>query len=238
MAIDQYGRFIRTAPSPRINIPVREPSYSYSYNSGYSTPWYEKLWNRFDNAISSIGNFIADKGFSAAELIAGISVWIYAIGLVIWVLGKWSSDGFLWAIVYAFGAVILFGLGCIGLGLFSGLLQLIVGALRFVFWNGISFLAVIAVVTGLVCFNNCSSSKNKEYASPTTEETYTPTYPKYECTAEILNVRIHPNTSSPVIGILRKGNQIEVIDKEKGFAAIEYNGQRGYVSLKYLNKIN
>lgn len=233
MAIDQYGRFIRTAPSPRINIPVRESSYSYSYSSRYSTPWYEHIWNRFDNAISSIGNFLADKGFSAAELITGISVWIYAIGLIIWVIGKWSSDGFLWAIVYAFGAMIMFGIGCIGIGLFSWLLQLIVGALRFVFWNGVSFLSVLAVIIAFSCLSNCTGAKTHEYVSNQTE-TYTPTYPKYECTAEVLNVRTHPNTTSHVVGTLRKGNQVEVIDTENGFAAIDYKGQRRYVSLKYL----
>jgi uncharacterized protein YgiM (DUF1202 family) len=53
-----------------------------------------------------------------------------------------------------------------------------------------------------------------------------------------LNVRIHPNKTSRVLGTLRKGQEVEVIDKENGFAAIEYNGQRGYASLKYLTKIN
>lgn len=237
MAIDQYGRFIRTAPSPRINIPVREASYPYSstYSSRYRTPWYENIWNWFDNAISSIGNFLADKGFSTAELISGISVWIYAIGLVIWVIGKWSSDGFLWAIVYAFGAMIMFGIGCIGIGLFSWLLQLVVGALRFVFWNGLSFLAVLAVVITLACFNNCSGTNTNKYVSTQTE-TYTPTYPKYECKAKVLNVRNRPNTYSQVIGTLRKGDEIEVLDTENGFAVIEYNGQRCFVSLKYLSK--
>lgn len=53
----------------------------------------------------------------------------------------------------------------------------------------------------------------------------------------ILVLRFHPNTTSPVLGTLRKGEEVEVIDKENGFAAIEFNGERGYASLKYLNKI-
>lgn len=235
MAIDQYGRFIRTAPSPRINIPVRESSYSNSYSSRYGTPWYENIWNWFDDAISSVGNFLADKGFSAAELITRISAWIYTIGLVIWVIGKWSSDGFLWTIVYALGAVIMFGIGCIGIGLFSWLLQLVVGALRFVFWNGISFLAIVGVVIGLTCLSNCSGSKTSQHVS-NQAEIYTPTYPKYECTAEVLNIRTYPSTASPVVGTLRKGNQVEVIEIENGFAAIEYKGMRRYASLQYLSK--
>lgn len=92
----------------------------------------------------------------------------------------------------------MFGIGCIGIGLFSWRLQLIVGALRFVFWNGISFLVVIGVVIGLACFSNCSGSKANEFVS-NQSETYTPTYPKYECTAKILNVRINPNTTSSVM---------------------------------------
>lgn len=235
MAVDQYGRFIRTAPSPRINIPLRESTPSFTYNRRSNTPWYERLWDGFDDVISSIGNFIADKGFSTAEIISGISVWIYAIGLIIWVLEKWSSEGFLWAIVYAFGAVILFGLGCIGLGLFSGLMQLIIAALRYIFWNGMSFVSVLVVTILLIFCSNCSGTKNNEYVSTKTE-TYSPTYAKYECTAEVLNVRNRPNTTSQVIGTLRKGSQVDVLDTENGFAVIEFNGQRCYVSLKYLSK--
>ena len=76
---DQFGRVIRSAPAPQLDIPIR-PSYSYSYNS-YSTPWYQRFWYWLDNSISSIGNFIARNGESFANITVRIGIWIWPLGL-------------------------------------------------------------------------------------------------------------------------------------------------------------
>lgn len=117
------------------------------------------------------------------------------------------------------------------------IISLILKVVRFIFWNGWTLLIALTLAIGGWAYA-AYSSPSYDYTPVTETEVYTPTYDKYRCTAAVLNVRIHPNKTSRVLGTLRKGQEVEVIDKEDGFAAIEYNGQRGYASLKYLNKIN
>lgn len=236
MAIDQYGRFIPGAPSPRIEIPRRQTP-DYSSSGGYRSSWYGNLWSRFDYFVSSIGNFIATKGYDAAEWIAGVSIWIYAIGLAIWVIGKCLSDGLLLAVLYGIGAVIMFGIGSLCISIVSGILQLLIGAIRCIFWNGWSLLAFLGVAAYLFFARPHSAKPRNSHVSQTTEVSV-PAYNTYRCTARVLNVRSLPDSTSPILGKLHKGDEVEVTDKENGFAAIEYNGRRGYASLKYLNKIN
>uniref|UniRef100_UPI0040259D95 SH3 domain-containing protein n=1 Tax=Candidatus Cryptobacteroides bacterium TaxID=3085639 RepID=UPI0040259D95 len=231
---DQFGRVIRSAPAPQLDIPIR-PSYSYSYNS-YSTPWYQRFWYWLDNSISSIGNFIARNGESFANITVGIGIWILAIGLVWWVISHWISDGFLWAILYGFGAVLMFGAGSFCLGIISWILQLVIAALRLAFWNALSLIGVLAVVLTLLCVNGYSNSSNhSSYANSV--ETVVPTYSTYRCTASVLNVRTAPNTYSRVLGTLKRGQTIDVIETTGGFAKVSYGGRTGYASLKYLERM-
>lgn len=234
MAIDQYGRFIRTVPSPRINIPTRR--VSQHYNSNYSAPWYLNLWRIFDNAISSIGNFIAYKADPIVDSITTICTWGYMIGLLIWVIWEWYSEGFLTAVVCAIGAVVLFYLACVVLVIVTIILRLIIGALRYLFWSGISFLMILAVVLGLVCYSY-KYRTNVNDGIPNSTESSTIVYPEAVCTARVLNVRTQPNTTSKVIGTIRKGQTVVVYEIINEFARIEYNGQIAYVSLEYIQQL-
>lgn len=234
------GTFGSIAPAPRLNVPRRPtPSYSSSSSSSYSsayrrrsTPWYRRAWQRYDQVIGNIGNFFADKGKDIADMIVGIAIWGLAIGLVIWVISHWIDDGFLWALLYAVGAVLLFGVGAFCLGIASYILQLLIGLLRLVFWNGWSFL-VVTLLFGLNAFWAVAESidittpEPTEAAAPMATQTY-------RVTAVELNVRAQPNTSATVLGVLRHGQEIEVIATDNGFAGFDYNGQLGYASLKYL----
>lgn len=55
--------------------------------------------------------------------------------------------------------------------------------------------------------------------APAYEQTVTHTE-TYETTARVLNIRRAPNTSSDVLGVLYKGNQVEVIEFAGDFAKI------------------
>lgn len=55
-------------------------------------------------------------------------------------------------------------------------------------------------------------------------------------TNSTLNVRSGPGTSYGVIGSLQNNSYVEVVDFIDGWAAISLNGQKGYVSQKYLQK--
>ncbi len=55
--------------------------------------------------------------------------------------------------------------------------------------------------------------------------------------ASHLNVRNKPSTNSQVIGTLQSGTQIEVLSRTEYWAKIYYNNNIGYVSAKYIEKV-
>lgn len=266
MPYDQFGRVIRSAPAPQVNIPVRPLRHSYldihstddfvhftvqegpildeiiqnalrQTRDRYSRPWYKKLWEGFDNTITNIGNYLARNGENFANITVGICIWILALGLIWWVIQHWIDDGFLWAILYVFGAAIIFGIGSFCLGIISFILQLCIAALRFVFWNSWSLLGIIMILLISTLFNSCESTETLIQEYPT--ETIIPYQPTIcRCTAKVLNVRGEPNMNSNIYGILYRGQQVEVTDTLNGFARIEFKGTYGYVSSKYLDEVN
>lgn len=250
MPSDQFGRVIRSAPAPQLNIPTRPVRNSYFdiHDAAISNairdacrplsrPWYRRLWEGFDNAITEIGNLFARRGEDFANITVGICIWVLALGLVWWVIQHWIDDGFLWAVLYAFGAMIIFGAGSFCLGIISFVLQLAIAALRFVFWNAWSFLAVVLLLFGPLLFNACVSSVNNSSQTSDVEAITLYQATTFRCTAKVLNVRSGPNTYSTVYGVLYRGQLIEVTDTANGFAHIDFNGRDGYVSTRYLDEV-
>ena len=230
MAIDQYGRFIRSAPAPRVCSTYNSPSSSAAYSFGRS----ERLWNRFNDFIASIGNWIDDIIEPVSGWITILGIIIGAIGLICWIF---DDSNIFYIILRFIGACFIGGIMFYVVAINAFIISLILKVVRFIFWNGWTLLIALTLAIGGWAYA-AYSSPSYDYTPVAETEVYTPTYDKYRCTAAVLNVRIHPNKTSRVLGTLRKGQEVEVIDKENGFAAIEYNGQRGYASLKYLNKIN
>ncbi len=163
---------------------------------------------------------------------------IIVISCIVKVISTWVDDGFWMALLMAFGVciagVIAWYVAAIAIVI---CVNVVMYGFRFLFWNGWALLIALTLAIGIWAYA-AYSSPSYNYAPVSETGVYIPTYDKYRCTAAVLNVRIHPNTTSPVLGTIRKGQVVEVVDKENGFAAIEYNGQRGYASLKYLNKID
>lgn len=52
-----------------------------------------------------------------------------------------------------------------------------------------------------------------------------------------LNVRKAPSTSGQILGTFESGQQIEVINIDKGWAKVKFNGKTGYVSAKYITAL-
>lgn len=223
------------APKIQSNYnPSSSGSYTGSYSSYRSRNY--NLWDRFNDAIKSIGNWIDDIIEPVSKWITIIAYVIAAIGLICWVF---NDSNILYIILRIFGAYIIGGIGFYVIAICCFLIGLSLKCVRFLFWN--AWTLIIALVLGIGGWAYSAYDSPSFTHSPTEEQTkvYTPpTYDKYRCTAAVLNVRSHPNETSRVLGTLRKGQEVEVIDKVNGFAAIKYNGQRGYASLKYLNKIN
>lgn len=212
---------------------ISSGSYAGSYYT-YSSRNYN-LWDRFNDAIKSVGNWIDDIIEPVSGWITILGIIIGAIGLICWIF---DDSNILYIILRFIGACFIGGIMFYVVAINAFIISLILKVVRFVFWNAWTFL--IALMLGIGVWTYSAYSSPFYAYSPTQQQTevYTPTYDKYRCAAAALNVRIHPNKTSRVLGTLRKGQEVEVIDKENGFAAIEYNGQRGYASLKYLTKIN
>lgn len=80
--------------------------------------------------------------------------------------------------------------------------------------------------------NNGSKQSNSHPKSLTSQNQSV-----WKVTAGNLNVRNAPNTTtSSVIGSLKRGQKISVIEIKNGWAKINYNGKTGYVSSKFLIK--
>lgn len=52
-----------------------------------------------------------------------------------------------------------------------------------------------------------------------------------------LNVRKSPSTTGQILGTFESGQQIEVLNIDKGWAKVKFNGRTGYVSAKYITEL-
>lgn len=63
-------------------------------------------------------------------------------------------------------------------------------------------------------------------------------YMVYRVTADSLNVRQRPTTSSPVVGSVQKNERVVGLMPKNGWAMIAHEGVMGYVSIVYLDLID
>lgn len=228
--------------APKIQSNYNEPSSYYTYSSlfpngipqGSVNRSYVKYsaWDRFNDAIKATGNWIDRIIEPVSGWLALIGIVAGVIGLLIWVFG----DSNLFYIILRFcGACVIGYLLLIGLGIVLFCISALMKVVRFVFWNAWTLIIALLIAMGGVAY---AHFRTPEVAAVPETEVYESQYDTYSCTASYLNVRTQPNKTSRVLGTLRKGQQVEVTGIENGFAEFEFNGQRGYASLKYLNKID
>lgn len=53
---------------------------------------------------------------------------------------------------------------------------------------------------------------------------------------DVLNFRSQPSTSSKVLGVLKKGDKVTLMEESAGWAKVSFNGQVGYISSRYLSQ--
>lgn len=91
-------------------------------------------------------------------------------------------------------------------------------------------------------FEGKTAYVSSQYLAKETSPTPIPTPPPttsttMKCNADILNVRSGPATSYSVMGKLRKGDKVQVIEAlSNGWSKIQFEGKVGYVSTEYLAK--
>lgn len=237
MAFDQYGQIIRRAPRP---IPIQENTSYAPYQAAAQTGGYTyyrySLWDRFSNFITGIGNWIA----GSVENIVTVLTYILIAALCIGFIYSLTSLGWFWGVVVGiFTAGIAYYVGMAIVAVSSVVFYLVLAVLRYIFYSGATFLATLALaatITGF-CLYQVSGSRSAHPANTETQYVARQST-KYRCTsASVLNIRSAPNTSSKVLGTLKRGETVDVFEISDGFALIEYNGQDAYVSTKFISRI-
>lgn len=227
-------RSTRSGGSTRASTRTNTSSRSYYSSSNLS------LWDRLNNFVIGIGNWIARNGESAMSYVAMACLAIAWIGFVIGIIAIWIDEGFIWAAIAAiFGGGICYYLSGIALAVFYFLDDFILLIVRYIFYNIYTLLVALVLLVGPVVldavghislFSDSDSAQIEMYEPETVANIYV-------CTASTsLNVRSAPDTYSSVLGTLKSGQEVEVLNFVSGFAKIRYNGQIAYASSDYLRK--
>lgn len=230
---NNYGSaFNLDTPGGGMTRPAPSASSTYTVPRTYARR-HTSAWEKFNCAIADAGNWLDDHIETFSGWISMICMIIAAIGLVCWVF----HDGNIFYIICRIiGACIFGGILMVAIGIQSFILGLALKIVRYIIWSGTTLLVTLGLVLGIWAYvaitNNSSAYESEHIEAVVRSEAVT-----YECTAYELNIRSLPNTSSAVLGKISIGDQIEVIDEINGFAHITYKGQDGYLSLKYLKKI-
>jgi len=222
------------------NIAKATPVIEIPRNTSTYTSWEslqrESLWSRFNNGVASIGNWFAEKSEDVLGWFSLITMAIIIITCIVKVIGTWIDDGFWMALLMAIGV-------CIGgiIAWYVAAIVLVIGVnvvmygFRFIFWNGWTLLLSLALLGGFGMYSYTNNTPNLNVAN--VYEQPVKTTISYEITAYELNIRTNSSKKANIAGKLHKGDLIEVHEIVNGFAAIDYNGARCYVSEKYIRRI-
>ena len=197
------------------------------------------LWDRFDNFIIGIGNWIACNGETAMSYLAMGCVGLSWIGFAIGVIAIWIDEGFIWAVIAGIvGGGIMYFISGLALAVFYFIDDFILLIIRYIFYNVWTFLAALAIFFGGIFLENLDNITAYVSEPAVVEETVeVPSSNMYYCTASsALNVRSAPRKDACVVGSLSQGQEVHVYNFVDGFAKIHYNGTIAYASSAYLKK--
>ena len=218
------------------HAPINTTTYASTSDLGASYR-IRSLWSRFNNGVATIGNWFADSIDKMIGIVCMLVIIGIGLGALVAVITIWNQEGFFFALI---AAVIGIFIGGIALGLLWYVIKIVINVimigLRLVFWNGWTLITTL-LLSVCACVWSALASPSYSYTPQTKIETTAPMTSIYVCTANVLNVRTAPNTYSSVIGTLKKGEKVEIQEFSNGFARISYNGQIGYISIKYINRI-
>lgn len=216
--------------TPVIEIPRNTSTYT-SWESSHR----ESLWSRFNNSVASIGNWFAEKSEDVLGWLSIIAMSIIVIAGIVTVIGTWIDDGFWMALFMAVGVCVAGAIiWCIAATVIVIIVNIVMYGLRFLFWNGWTLILALTLAGGFGIYsyaNSTSQMSTNVYEEPINQTV------SYEITASELNVRTQPSKNATIVGKLHKGDHIEVFDLTNGFAKIDYNGSKCYVSERYIRKI-
>ena len=223
-----YEKKKSTTPTP--TTPKKSPRQRHQ----------EGLWQKMNNAVMDLGDWFEDK----ADTIGDADIWMFIFAVIggLGVLGGAIATGsWFWGIaVCVVGYLIGIWVVAIGGVVMGWIATIFANIARFIFYNIYTLLACIAVTLGVIFWQDIVDLAGGQRAyTPksvtTTQQSATTTY---ICTsAEVLNIRKGPNTSSEVLGTIIPKQTIEVYSISNGWAKVKYNGKTAYASAKYLERI-
>lgn len=223
--VDQFGRIIRrTRPS------LPDTHYTPTYtSSSTSLSW----WNRLNNFFIDIGNWFAGHTEDITSILTLIVAGFGILGLAVWVIGVFGSEGFLLGILSIVGAYFMGYIMFIAIGIGAWILGMFLLIIRYVFWNIYTVLIAVAISLFFMVSNVNGNTNNSVLLEQHTALQTT----KYYCTARsVLNIRSAPSADSNVIGTIKPNQTVEVYEIANGFAKIKHETGVAYVSLMYLKK--
>jgi hypothetical protein len=226
---DRYGRILNPNFTP-------VPYSGFGTRTAPSRPVRSSRWERYNDFVEDIGEWIEDNMESLAENISTIFYVLVWIGLGIGIIGTWIDDGFWEAFFLAIigGAITFYGAGILMVGLMY-LLKILFFVARYTFYNLWSLTIVASAILGfyvLSLFPDTGDTVRQQNTELVSQQ------PNYICTARTsLNIRMEPKVSSRVIGSLKSGEKVYVNQTDNNFGRIEHNGREGWVSMSYLEVI-
>lgn len=235
--LDPPGLPRNNSRPPRTTSDYGASAIDMSGGGGFARrPRRQSWFSRANEAVTSVGNSIADFSDNWRDKISTLLTWLLyaagALGLISLALdGHWIAAiivGLVLGAVYVSAAVVVAMIA-------TWLMFIPVAALRFIFYNIWTLLIAVGIAAA-ACFNAYAPAYTYTYSEPApVVENSTQTY---YCQAWVLNVREQPDRNATVLGTFEKGDAIAVTDLHatEDFAAIEYFGRTAYVSSKYISQ--
>lgn len=218
-----------------IAAPINHSTSSYSYSSSYSRRG--NWWSQFNEGVASIGNWFVDRMDKACTIVMWVILGVIWISAIIGVISEFAQGNIFTGILLIVigGAIVYYGSFILA---YIGWLctAFVFYCFRFLFWNGWTLLIALILTLGIIGGTSYSRIFTENHTS--TIEYVQPQTISYSCTANTLNIRKSPNTSSSVLGTLRKGDRVEVYEINNDFAKIKYGTGFAYVSRKYLARLS
>lgn len=200
-------------------------------------------WRSFNILVIKTGNWFSDNTKKAMVIFQALLSVVLLISAVVCIIEAVINRGWLSGVMVA-GMLLLVGLllWYVGKILIRWVVGLLVYGVRLIFWNAWSFTAIIAITAFLIVVppSTWFSQPLSHYVKIDPTEIFTLLEDRetdsYVCTVSVLNIRTQPDIHSDIIGVLRKGEHINVEEMAGDFARITYEGQTGYIVGSFIEK--
>ena len=192
--------------------------------------------DKLNNGVQWIGDILGDAG-GVIIAIAAIYVIIAIIGLVV----TWINDGFWEALAFSLIAIVVGGISWVVIVILNliKIFDLLAWLFRDVIFVNIwtlliSIILIAGGAWGIPALVQSHDTSNKNKTTQVQPATVT-----YYCTAKSLNVRSVPSTSGKVVGKLKYGQAVEVLQEGAAFCKIKFthsSGETAWVGSQYISK--